>query len=122
MAEANLKQDEIDHILDSLKGADGYDAVGSTLDKANAALAIVKKAKAVYALMERLYFTMATRADLEAVKEARHDLHCEAFGLWCANKGIGKDDYYAIIRRELKRRGLRYVSADCLSGNFYNFA
>jgi len=106
---ADLRQDEIDHLLESIQGTTDFQSIDDTANKINAAQKTEKIAKKVQALAGRLYFAMATRADFETILEARRDLHNEAFGLWCANRGIDKNDYYAIIRRELKKRGLRFT-------------
>jgi len=108
----DLRQDEIDHLLESIQGSSDFETIDNTTNKLNAAITVIKRAKTVYALSNRLYFAMATRADYDTIKEARRDLHTEAFGLWCANRGIEKNDYYAIIKRELKKRGLRYINTN----------
>ena len=106
----DLKQDEIDHLLNSFQGTTDFEAIDNSVDKLEAATKIVKKAKAVRALMNRLYFAMATSSNHEIIREATRDLHNEMFGLWCVNRGMDKKDYYALIKKELKRRGLRYIS------------
>jgi len=105
----DLKQDEIDHLLDSLKNTADFD---ETALKVNSSEIVIKKAKTVRALTNRLYFAMAMRASSEVISYAKQDLHNEMFGLWCANRGIEKNDYYTLIKKELKRRGLRYVSSN----------
>jgi len=117
MAEGNLKQAEIDHLLERIQGTSGFSAADfedadNAVDKLAIAQKKINKAKTVRALADRLYFAMDMRSDPETIEEARRDLHSEAFGLWCANRGIDKNDYYSIIKKELKRRGLRYVSAN----------
>jgi len=55
---------------------------------------------------------MAMCYDQERIDEAIRDLHNEMFGLWCANRGIDKKDYFSIMKKEIKRRGLRYISSN----------
>jgi hypothetical protein len=106
----DLRQDEIDHLMENIK--DGIDLNNDAIYKADMSVATIKRAKTVRALTNRLCFAMITRANDETIKEAGRDLHNEMFGLWCANRRIEKSDYYSIVRKELKKRNLRFISAN----------
>jgi len=109
MPELTLKQDEIDHLMESIQGSADIGSTDNTYDDLEWGKAIVRKSKTIRALSNRLYFAMATHADPWIIKEAKNDLHNEAFGLWCLKRKIDKSDYYAIIKRELKKRNLRFI-------------
>jgi hypothetical protein len=108
----DLKQEEIDQILETLSaGAPDFEAM-EILSSSAAAKDAVQKARTVRACIARLNFSLAARAGPGEIREARQGLHVAAFGLWCANRGMQKSDYYAAVRRGLKKRGLRYVGSN----------
>jgi hypothetical protein len=105
-----LTQDEIDKLLKGYSGDMPGDITGSST---GALPSSKEKAATVKTCLKRLDFLRETRADLHIIHSAKIDLHNAAFSLWCANHGMSyKEDYYARIRVELKRRGLRYVGSN----------
>jgi hypothetical protein len=110
MPNDNLGQDDIDHLLANLRDGTSFEFDDSA-GKVDAAT-VIKKAKAVKALMNKLNFVMAMRLDHNTIRDISRDLHNEMFGLWCANHGITKDDYFVIIKRELRKRKLHFVSTN----------
>jgi hypothetical protein len=105
-----LNQAEIDQILQALEGGETSFDINQKV--AAASIDNARKAKDVKACIERYYFAMAAKEDLYKIKEARRDLHIAGFSLWCSNRGISKDEYYSIMKKEMKKRGLRYVSSN----------
>jgi len=112
VAQQDLSQDEIDHLTESLQGAADIDPIETEVTTTEKLDALKRKSKNVHTLSKRLYYLMMVRADFDKVNDARRDLHNAKFGLWCANRSMEKKDYYLMIKKELKKRGLLYVSVN----------
>ena len=108
--ESQLNQHEIDLLMESINtGTDSFDVsrVESSLPNV-----LNKKIKTVRSYISRYFFRLINASSYDEIKEARWAFHYEAFSLWCSKKGISKDDYYILMRKEMKKRNLMYIDTN----------
>ena len=56
---------------------------------------------------KRYEFAMECGASYSEIQELRRDLHYYAFRNWLMHKWMDKEQYYALMRKEMKKRGMR---------------
>jgi hypothetical protein len=102
MPQEKMSQEEIDRlIMNSLSPQEmDFSSITSEADQT----LLKPKYQTLLTELRRLEFAR-NALSFEEQKEARYALHCAAFALWLARKGMTRNDYYNLINRELKKRG-----------------
>jgi hypothetical protein len=102
MSQEKMSQDEIDRLLTSITSPQDID-LSAVTNEADHSL-LKPKYQTLLAMLRRLEFARINLS-FEEQYEARKALHCAAFDLWLARRGMTNHDYYHLINRELQKRG-----------------
>ena len=105
-----LSQTEIDFIFEAFNNAPGEVAEVSFDDKEADRLHYERHRKLYKQLVstqKRYEDAMECRAPHSEIQERRRDLHCYAFRNWLMCRRMSKEQYYALMRKEMKKRGMR---------------
>ena len=102
MAE-QLSQSDIDILTSQYLSETGVDA--SIVLKETENIDSKSKSKTMLSMLKRLEYARENESFYK-VREARKSLHIAAFDLWLSRKGMTRNEYYALMNKELKKRGL----------------
>ena len=103
MAEEKLSQSEIDLLMQSFHSGSDYNTVEDAQTKIDRHRKLYKKLR--YAI-KRYYTAMENGYSFEAVNEARRNMHHYAFKNWLAHREMDRQQYYELMRKEMKKRGI----------------
>ena len=104
MAQEVLNQEQIDHLLRQIESGDEVD-VTSVQEETSSVLAS-PKSRTMLAMIKRLEWARYN-GSFEEVREARKFLHESAFENWLIKRKLDRREFYQLMNREAKRRGMK---------------
>ena len=106
MAE-DLSQAEIDRLLETINREPNEIAVVSIEEAERRAKYLRNLYKQLRSAEKRYYAAMENGASHDVVMEHRRAFHHYAFKNWLERRGMDRGQYYALMREEMKKRGMR---------------
>jgi len=104
-----LSQAEIDLFLEAYNNASGK-PVEANLNDIEAAKLRNKQHGKVYkqllSALKRYEYALESRAPYNEIQEQRRNVHFYAFKNWLMHKRLDKEQFYDLIRKEIKKREL----------------
>ena len=97
-----MTQDEIDSLRDSIHSDE---PANETQEQAEKKKKVKKSYAAFLTMIKRLDFARNNLSFTEQT-EARKNLRHAAFDLWLANRNIKRTEYYRLMNKEAKKRGM----------------
>jgi len=99
-----LSQSEIDLLTQTFHSGSDYNALEDEQAKIDRHRKLYKELQRA---IKRYFTAMENGYSFEVVNEARRNMHHYAFKNWLEHRGMDRQQYYALIRKEMKKRGMR---------------
>jgi len=103
MTGEKLSQNEIDHLTQAFHSGSDYNALEDEQAKIDRHRKLYKELQRA---IKRYFTAMENGYSFEVVNEARRNMHHYAFKNWLEHRGMDRQQYYELIRKEMKKRGM----------------
>ena len=104
MAQEILDQEQIDHLLRQIESGEEVDV--TSVQQETSSILAQPKSRTMLAMVKRLEWARLN-GSYEEAREARKFLHESAFENWLAKHKMDRKDFYQLLNREAKKRGVR---------------
>jgi len=105
MADDDLSQYDIDRLFENIANEPSNDGIEETTKKHDERLRNLGKQLA--SAVKRYDFALQNGEPYHIIKAHRDAMHYYAFKNWLMKRNMDKEQYYALVRKEMRKRGMR---------------
>ena len=107
MSDADLSQYDIDRLLETINSEPSETAIDDAEERRLYDEQHKNLGKQLASAIKRYDFALQNNEPHHVIRELREALHYYAFKNWLMSKKMDKEQYYTLIRKEMKKRGMR---------------